>query len=194
MPRESLPPLPGARCPLGKGTSPRSHGTCAGGGGVPRNHGGCGGFYDNGDNFDGDVSVGPTQDLHQPLLLELRQPPLQRQPVTLLRLRGRRAGRPRGAQLLLHGDSPGGSQVSLRAPQTPSLPSAHPQRLQLPPRLAQLLLQLRYLGHGVVLRILQLLCQLWGTRRRRSAQPRPRPIPPSGLASAALPTHPGPPG
>lgn len=106
---------PGTRChpsfvpavPAGKGTPPCTRRTCAGGGGVAGgrglsgNHGGCGGFYDNGDNFDGDVSVGPTQDLHQPLLLELRQPPLQRQPIALLGLRGRRAGRPRGAQLLL---------------------------------------------------------------------------------------------
>lgn len=62
-PENTLPPLPGASCPHQEG-DPRTRGTCAGGGGLFGNHGGCCGLYDNGDNFDGDVSIGPTQDLH----------------------------------------------------------------------------------------------------------------------------------
>lgn len=62
---------------------------------------------------------------------------------------------------------------------------AHPQRLQLSPRLAQLLLQLRYLGHGVVLRILQLLRQLCGMRDEAPSLSRGRHPPRVGFASAA---------
>lgn len=45
-------------------------------------------------------------------------------------------------------------------PSLPAAPAAHPQRLQLPARLAQLLLQLSDFGHGLVLRVPQALRQL----------------------------------